>query len=118
MDLSKGQIEALISEAIIKFEREHMGRGPREVKSFIIGDLILVRLKGILTPAEQKLVKNEEGRRLIKQVRENLIENAKSILVSIIKKITERKVISLHTDVSTRTGERVIIFILDKSLEN
>ncbi len=65
MKLSKGQIEASICEAIIKFEREHMGRGPKEVKTHIFGDLILVRLKGVLTPAEQQLVKNEEGRKLI-----------------------------------------------------
>jgi len=114
---SKGQLEALISEAIIKFEKEHMGRGPSEVKSFVMGDLILVRLKGVLTPAEQQLVKNDEGRRLIKQVRENLIENSKSMLAALVKDIAGRKMVSLHTDISTKTGERVIIFVLDKKLE-
>ena len=118
MKLSKGQIEASICEAIIKFEREHMGRGPKEVKTHLLGDLILVRLKGVLTPAEQQLVKNEEGRKLIKQVRENLIENSKNILATIIKENTGRKMISLHTDISTKSGERVIIFVLDKKLEN
>ncbi len=118
MKKSKGQLESLISEAIIKFEKEHMGRGPSEVKSFIIGDLILVRLKGVLTPAEQQLVKNEEGRRLIKQVRENLIENSKGILAAIVKDMTGRRIVSLHTDISTKTGERVIIFILDKPMED
>ncbi len=116
MDLSKGQIEASISEAIIKFEREYMGRGPEEVKTHIVGDLVLVRLKGVLTPAEKQLVKNEEGKKLIKQVRENLIEGSRDILATVLKEITGRKMISLHTDISTKSGERVIIFVLDEKL--
>jgi len=114
--LSKGQIEASLSEAIIKFEKEYMGRGPKEVKTHILGDLILVRLKGVLTPAEKQLVKNEEGKKLIKQVRENLIEGSRDILATVLKEITGRKMISLHTDISTKSGERVIIFVLDKKL--
>jgi len=116
VNLSKGQIEASISEAIIKFEREYMGRGPKEVKTHILGDLILVRLKGVLTPAEKQLVKNEEGKKLIKQVRENLIEGSRDILATVLKEITGRKMISLHTDISTKSGERVIIFVLDEKL--
>lgn len=116
MKLSKGQIEASLSEAIIKFEKEYMGRGPKEVKTHILGDLILVRLKGVLTPAEKQLVKNEEGKKLIKQVRENLIEGSRDILATVLKEITGRKMISLHTDISTKSGERVIIFVLDKKL--
>ena len=32
--------------------------------------------------------------------------------------ITGYRVVSLHTDISTKTGERVIVFVLDKNLEN
>ena len=116
VSVSKGQLEASISEAIIKFEKEHMGRGPEEVRTYILGDMVLVRLKGVLTPAEKQMVNNEEGRRLIKQVRENLIENARNILATIIKDTTGRNMISLHTDISTKSGERVIIFVLDKKI--
>jgi uncharacterized protein YbcI len=118
VNLSKGQLEASISEAMIKFEKDHMGRGPKEVRTHILGDLILVRLKGVLTPAEKQMIKNEEGKRLIKQVRQNLIENSKNLLATIIEETAGRKVISLHTDISTKSGERVIIFVLDKKLEN
>ena len=100
----------------IKFEKEYMGRGPEEVRTYILGDMVLVRLKGVLTPAEKQMVNNEEGRRLIKQVRENLIENARNILADIIKDTTGRKMVSLHTDISTKSGERVIIFVLDKKI--
>lgn len=109
-------MEAEISEAIITFEKEYMGRGPEETKTYIIDDMVLVRLQGVLTPAEKQLAKTDEGtqgRTLIKQVRIELLERARMLLETIIQDITGRKVKSLHTDISTSTGERVIIFTLD-----
>ncbi len=118
MGRSKGQVETEISNALIQFEKEYMGRGPHETRSFIIGDLILVRLKGVLTQAEQQLAKNPEGTNLIKQLRSNLLEQARELLSEVIEKITSFKVVSLHTDISTKTGERVIIFTLSDNLED
>jgi len=116
-DPRKGQLEAKISEAIIKFERDHMGRGPEEVKTHIIEDMILVRLKGVLTLAEKQLAKSEQGIELIKKVRANLIENSRSLLEQIISDLTMTKLISLHTDISTVTGERVILFTVAENLQ-
>jgi uncharacterized protein YbcI len=113
---TRGQLEAEISEAIIKFEKEFMGRGPTETKTYLIDDLVLVRLKGILTPAEQQLVQSENnsrGRELIKQVRHELIERGRPLLEVVIQDLLGRRIVSLHTDLSTTTGERVIIFSLD-----
>ena len=113
-----GQIESAICDAIIKFEREYLGRGPQEGKVFILGDIILVRLKGVLTPAEEKLSKTAEGSGLIKKVRMSLIEEARSRLEKIILEITQCRVVSLHTDISTKKGERIIVFILNENLQN
>jgi uncharacterized protein YbcI len=114
---TKGQIEADISEAVTRFEKEYMGRGPLETKTYIIDDMVIVRLKGVLTKAEYLLVKSErssKARDLIKQVRIELIENGRPLLEAIIKGIMRRKVTSIHTDISTVTGERLIVFTLDK----
>jgi len=116
MAKSKGQLEADISEALIKFEKEYMGRGPEQTKTYIIGDMIVVRLQRVLTPAEQQLAGASDemtGRTLIKQVRTELLEKARPLLEQIITDLTGRNVKSLHTDISTVTGERVIIFTLD-----
>lgn len=115
--MTKGQMEATISEAIIKFEKEHMGRGPKETRTYIIQDMIFIRLKGVLTPAEQQLAKDDEGKLLVKQIRVKLIETSRRLLERIISDITGEQVISLHTDISTKTGERIIIFILESDLE-
>jgi uncharacterized protein YbcI len=112
---TRGQLEAEISEAVIKFEKEYMGRGPDETKSYIIDDMILVRLKGVLTPAEKQLAKTcdyADGKALVKRVRIQLLENGRTLLEKLILDITGQEVTSLHTDISTVTGERVIIFVL------
>ena len=113
-----GQIEAGLCDAIIKFEKEHLGRGPKEGKVLVSGDMIVVRLKGVLTPAEEKLSKTQEGSGLVKKVRMSLIEGARDILDNIVFEITGCHLVSLHTDISTKTGERVIILILDRNFEN
>ena len=115
---TKGQIEAEISEAIIKFEKEYMGRGPDETKTYIIDNMILIRLNRVLTPAEQQLARESgdtKGRSLIKEVRRELIEKARPLLDPMIEEITGTKVKSLHTDISTITGERIIVFTLEVS---
>lgn len=116
MSKSKGQIEAEISEALIKFEKEYMGRGPEQTKTYIIGDMVVIRLRRVLTPAEQKLADSTDektGRTLIKRVRTELLEKARPLLEQIIMGLIGKKVTSLHTDISTVTGERVIIFTLE-----
>ena len=84
LDKTKGQLEADISTVITKFEKENLGRGPKEVRTFIIQDLILVRLKGILTPAEEKLISEVDGAQIVKQVRRRLIESSRSIFENLI----------------------------------
>ncbi|MBU0534434.1 MAG: DUF2294 domain-containing protein [Candidatus Omnitrophica bacterium] len=117
-DKTKGQVEAQISEAIIKFEKEYMGRGPTEIKTYIIKDMILVRLQGVFTPAEEHLAKSIEGAELIKKTRMQLLESSKSLLENLISDIITCRVRSLHTDISTKTGERIIVFILERNLED
>jgi len=110
---NKKQMECEISDAIINFEKEYMGRGPLETKTFIIENMIIVRLKGVLTKAELQLAKAEDsdrGRKLIKDVRIELIEKGRPLLEAVVESITGQKVLSLHTDISTVTGERMIIF--------
>jgi len=118
---TKGQYESEISEAVIKFEKEFMGRGPLETKTYIIDDIVLVRLKNVLTPAELKLANAEsrlDGRELIKRVRIALLEQGRPLLEATVEKILNVKVKSLHTDISTVTGERVILFSLESAPAN
>ncbi|MCU0609040.1 MAG: DUF2294 domain-containing protein [Chitinispirillaceae bacterium] len=114
--ITRGEAEAEISQAITKFEREYMGRGPEDLKTHIFDDVVFVRLQGVLTPAEKHLVKADDstaGRKLVKEVRQELVEKARVLLETIIVDVIGVKVRSLHTDISTLTGERIIVFTLD-----
>ena len=115
---TKGQLEAEISVAMTQFERDHLGRGPKEARTFIIQDMILIRLKGILTPAEEKLATERDGAQLIKQVRMRLIESSRPQLEQIIKESAGAEVVTLHTDISSRTGERIFVLCMNKNLED
>ena len=115
---TKGQIEADISVAITQFEKEHLGRGPKEVRTFIVQDMILIRLRGVLTPAEEMLAKDEGGAQLIKEIRMRLIESSRPQLIQIIQDTTGKEVITIHTDISTSTGERIFVMGLNVDFEN
>ena len=115
---SQGEIEAAICEGVSRFEQEFMGRGPKDIRAHLIGDLLVVRLQGVLTAAEQHLVQAlpaEKGRDLLKQVRTQLIETARPVLEAMVQEITGTKVLTLHHDISTVTGEEVVLFTLAES---
>jgi uncharacterized protein YbcI len=117
--MTNPQIEHQISDAVTAFEKEYMGRGPIETTTYIVDNLIIVRLKSVLTKAELQLANAENaerGRKLIKEMRSELIEKGRPLLNAVIESITGQKVVSLHTDISTVTGERVILFSLEKPL--
>jgi uncharacterized protein YbcI len=110
-------VEAEISDAITRFEKEHMGRGPLESRTYIIEDMVIIRQKGALTKAEHSLVRSDRNLRardLIKQVRIELIENGRPLLEDMIKSAMKRKIKSLHTDLSTVSGEKIIVITLDR----
>jgi uncharacterized protein YbcI len=115
---TQGEIESAICEGISRFEQDYMGRGPKDIHAHLLGDFLVVRLKGVLTAAEQHLVKSlpaEKGRDLLKQVRTHLIETARPIMEAMVQEVTGTKILTLHHDISTVTGEEVVVFTLAES---
>ncbi len=115
---SQGEIEAAICDMMSRFEQDYMGRGPKDIRTHLIGDLLVVRLQGVLTAAEQHLVQSlpsTNGRDLLKQVRTQLIEAARPVMVAMVQDVTTVKVLSLHHDISTVSGEELVIFTLAES---
>ena len=112
-----GELEAAISEGVGRFEQDYMGRGPKDIHAHLLGNLLVVRLQGVLTAAERHLVKSlpaEKGRDLLKQVRTHLIETARPVMEAMVEEITGVKVLTLHHDISTHTGEEVVLFTLSE----
>ena len=112
---TQGEIEAAVCDGMRRFEQEFMGRGPKEIHAHLISNLLIVRLHGVLTAAEQQLVKaspTDKGRDLLKQVRTQLIETARPVMEAMVQAITNTPVVSMHHDISTTTGEELVIFTL------
>ncbi len=117
---TRGEIEAAICDGITRFEQEFMGRGPKDIRTHLVGDLLVVRMQGVLTAAEQHLVETlpaEKGRDLLKQVRTQLIETARPLLDALIREVTGVEPVTLHHDISTVTGEEIVVFALARSPE-
>ena len=115
---TKEEIESAISEEINRFEQDHMGRSPKNIQVHLLDDLLVIRLRGVLAPAEQNLVKSlpsENGRDLLKHERSHLIETARPVMDAMVKKITGVKVVTMHHDIDMITGERVFLFTLARS---
>jgi len=113
---TKNQLEAEITDAIIRYDIEYMGRGPKEARTYVVEDIILVRLKGVLTPAEQQLGTSAEGVELVKNMRSRLRENSRAEFSRVIKDATGVAVRDILTDISTASNERVFVFILESNL--
>lgn len=117
MVLSKKKIEAEVSAALIKFQRDLIGKGPQEAKTYIVKDMLITRFKGVLSVEEKHLVSHKVGKKLVKQMRQVLREMYSEEYEKIVEELTGCKVLSSHSDISTKTGERIEVFIIDKDLE-
>jgi len=109
-------VENAIRKAIIKFEQDFMGRGPTDVRAFIIRDMVVVRLKGVLTQAERQLAKTPDGIEMVKHMRKSLIVQGRDSLIREIASITGVKVAGLFTDIDTQIDERIMVFTLEQDL--
>jgi uncharacterized protein YbcI len=112
---TKGEMEAEFTKEIIQFEKEYLGRGPVHARTYLINDIVLVRLQGVLTPAEEKLSANREGQLLVKEARRQLFETSRSMLEGIVENILGTKLIDFYSDISTGSGERIIVLTVEKN---
>jgi uncharacterized protein YbcI len=113
---TRGVAEADFTKAIIRLEKEYLGRGPTDARTFFLDDMIVVRLRGIMTPAEAKLAENASNRELIKETRRRLFESARPMIADMVREIVGCNLVSMHTDMSTQTGERIIVLTVDTEL--
>ena len=114
---TKQEIKSAVSEVITKFLKEQLGEETESATVLVAGDAIIVRFKGVMSPAERFLVKNQEGMRLIKELKGKLIERARPLLETMIKNLIDAEVVDIHSSFDPTTGERIEIFTLNKDLD-
>lgn len=114
---TRGEAEAEITKAVVKFEKEYLGRGPLDARTFFVNDMILIRLRSVLSAGDRKLSETSEGQSLIKETRRRLCESSIAIFEEMILQTIGCKLVSFHTDISTKTGESIIVLTLDANLD-
>ena len=114
---SKGALEAEIANAVTRFHREQQGRGPGDVRAFIVGDMVLVRCQSIFTPVEAHLSASDEGRKLIKSARQELRSINHAEIEEILAALLGCAVLRSHCDLSVECAEQVEVYILAQNLE-
>ena len=114
---SKQEIESAVSEVMAKFLKEQMAEQVKQVVTQVVGDTIIVRFKGVLPPAERHMIRNQEGERLIKELKGKLMEKAKPLLEALIENLTTTQVVDIHSSFDAETDELIEIFVLNKDLE-
>jgi len=114
---TRGEAEAELSQAVVKFEKEYLGRGPLDARTFFVNDMILIRLRGILNAADRKLAETPDGQALVKETRRKLFETSRQIFDEMVEQIIGCKLVSFHTDMSVKTGERVIVLTVGTNLD-
>ena len=117
MTKTRGEVEAAFTKAMIRLEKEYLGRGPIDARTLFVDDMILVRLRGVLTKAEQKLSETPHGSTLIKETRRQLFETSRALLANIVQDIVGCSILSFHSDISTNSGERIVVLTVDRNLE-
>jgi uncharacterized protein YbcI len=110
------QLESELTDAMVALQKDYLGRPAVSARTYLLEDLILVRLENILTPAEQKLAGSREGRSLVKETRRRLFETTRPMIEEQVRHITGARLVSLHTDLSTSTAERVIVIVVHTCL--
>jgi len=114
---TRGESEDEFTKAVIQFEMEHLGRGPKDARTYFIDDMILIRMGGLMTSAESMLARDQKGQEIIKSTRRQLMEVSRPLITQIVRDILSLEMISMHTDMSTKTGERVIVLVVDRNLD-
>lgn len=115
--MTKGQLEAKISEIVSKFEVVYLGKGPKTIRTYILGDMIIIRMVSFLSHSDKKLASSHRGIELYKEVQTHLFEEGQQVLSQMLKDSIAIDIVSTHMDISTKSGEKVIVLILKEDLE-
>ena len=115
--MTKGKLEAKISEIVSKYEVVYLGKGPKSIRTHILGDMIVIRMVNFLNQSDKKLASTTKGVELFKEVQRHLFEEGKVQLAQMLMESINITIVSSHMDISTKTGEKVIILSLREDLE-
>jgi len=103
-----------ISREMVEKQKHRWGRGPKNVKSYMFDDLVLIVMRGGLTVAEQTML--DFGQHdLVRRFRQTFENEMVAELSAMIEPLTGRRVLTSQSQIMFDPHVVVEIFVLDHS---
>ena len=95
--LAGGQLSAAICNALVRIQREYLGRGPTKARALLRDDTILVLMQDTLTKAERSLVADGRGED-VQDTRRTFQRTMRTDIVAAVEELTGRRVVAFMSD--------------------
>jgi uncharacterized protein YbcI len=110
--LSAGELQAALSNAIVRIMREFYGKGAARSRTMIFDEYVFVVLEDVLTTAETTL-RNGGAGELVRKVRMRFEDVMTATFVGEVQRLTGRTVVAYHSQVVLEPPSCFEIFVLD-----
>jgi uncharacterized protein YbcI len=110
--LSAGELQAALSNAIVRIMREFYGKGAARSRTMVFDDYVFVVLEDVLTTAEMTL-RNGGAGDLVRKVRMRFEDLMTATFVGEVERLTGRTVVAYHSQVVLEPPSCFEIFVLD-----
>lgn len=114
--LSAGELQAALSNAIVRIMRDFYGKGAARSRTTIFDEYVFVILEDVLTTAEMTL-RNGGAGDLVRKVRMRFEDVMTSAFVGEVERLTGRTVVAYHSQVVLEPPSCFEIFVLDPTQE-
>jgi uncharacterized protein YbcI len=106
-----GQLQAEISNLVVRLFAEYTGRGPTQARTVIRDNLVFCVTADSMLKAEKRLVAHGEPG-MVRTIRRTFQETMRDDLVSGIELLTEHKVLAFMSDHDPHADYAVEAFVL------
>jgi uncharacterized protein YbcI len=109
--ISKGQLAAAISNAIVGIHSKHYGKGPTKAKTYLVDDVVVTVMSDVFTTVERTLIDNGKAE-LVRDVRTTFQYTMRSEFTDAIEQITGREPRAFISQIDWEADIAVEVFLL------
>jgi uncharacterized protein YbcI len=113
--ITRGQLAAAISNAMVGIHSKHYGKGPTKAKTYLIDDVVVTVMSDVFTTAEHTLIDNGKAE-LVRDVRTTFQYTMRSEFTDAIGKITGREPRAFISQIDWEADISVEVFLLSNGV--
>jgi uncharacterized protein YbcI len=109
--MTRGQLAAAISNAIVGIHSKHYGKGPTKARTYLLDDVVVTVMSDVFTTVERTLIDNDKGE-LVRDVRTTFQYTMRSEFTDAIQRITGREPRAFISQIDCQADIAVEVFLL------